>query len=170
MRCDNMTDDGHDSPRDERGQFQGDPGGPKFRVPALPNSVTHGLRSRAIIMPLAALSNRFRYVMAQVNSFRHLVEAEVVAQHGEVSLPHASIIATCCQIERARRIVERLFADNLAILAPEKLVDIQTKVVNLSNQRDQALAKLGLERSEHPSKLWDSLHGTPASSSRKEDA
>ena len=160
-----------DIERDRTGKFTGTAGGSaRFDcpVPTLGEAnLRHGMRARSLRLLMVALPRKFKFVERFTNSFRQLVESEVLDRHGEITLVHASIIGTVCQIERARRIVERIFADNMGTVAPEKLVEIQCKTVLLSTQRDAALAKLGLERNESPSKLWDAIDATPASSSRK---
>ena len=102
------------------------------------NALRHGLKCGKC--PADA-----QYIEHQVNALRRQLEDNVLAQHGEVTLSHASIIQTCCKWERHGALALRWLRLKVDELRPSELLQFSREIARASTERDRAIVALDLD-------------------------
>ena len=110
------------------------------------NAIRHGLVA-------GMLPPNCRYIENRLNRFRRLLEAQVIAVHGSVSLTHAAHIQTSLRHERHSMLCQRwLRLEEQNLKASDKIA-FSRELAKASTERDKALKELNLDKP--PKAPWE---------------
>lgn len=110
------------------------------------NALKHGLRCSEVRFSLTLMPAGLKCVEREVNEFRRLIEAAVVAAHGSISVLHAAIIQTACRHEYHARLATKWFRDHQAnIKRLDKKLVLTKAIADASTARDKCLDRLRLD-------------------------
>ncbi|MBX9656154.1 hypothetical protein K2Y11_21265 [bacterium] len=112
---------------------------------------------RWLRLPLSALPSEHATVKKVLNAFRRLLEGEVLERHKSINASHAALIQTACRFEQMTKILERIMTRHWDTLEPLDQASLLDRVGKYSQQRDQAITKLGLDVSKKRGPNWNGI-------------
>lgn len=104
------------------------------------NATKHGL---AVV--IGTLPPRFGRLVRQVNDFRKLLEAEVIAQKGELSVVDALLVQSATRIERHCQLCLKWLRDSYEKLTPDQRLAHSRELAASTANRDKIVKQLGIE-------------------------
>lgn len=107
------------------------------------NAMRHGLKA-------GKLPKGAAYIEVRLNTFRRILEDEVIDAKGEVSLGDAAAIQTCLRWERHAMLAQRWLRIEGANLGVSDLLKFSEAIARASDARDRALRLLDLGREPEP--------------------
>ena len=115
------------------------------------NALRHGLYA-------GKLSKGLGYVEKRINAFRRIIEQQVVASKGSISMTDAACINSACKWERHGCLAQDWLRKEAAQLSPSDRLKFSEAIAKASDNRDRNLRQLGLDVKQN---VWESLSKPP---------